>query len=244
MQRSMDARHLNAVANDPAVRPWLGGAGDIDLAQLLVDPANIALQNEHGGFLFCHLGDGRYELHTLFGRSGRGRAVLEASAFATRYMFTATDCVEIVTKCPEPNRAADFMARRAGYRPLFERLGAWEDGSAIRYFWLTFEDWRGQDPTLAEEGHAFHEIIERAKRDAGSALPIHPDDEAHDRAAGAACLMFKAGQTRKAVTTYNRWASLAGYAPVSLLSEAPPMIDIQDAVLGLRAGKLEVLLCR
>lgn len=240
----MDASHLNAVANTPEVRTHLGGEAAIDLSEVLADARNVALQNEHGGFLFLSQGEGRYDLHTMFRRSGRGRALLEAASFAARFMFTATDCTEIVTRCPEPNRAADFMVRKCGFRPIFERQGAWSDGSAIRYFWLSFEDWRAQDETLAAEGHAFHEIIEQAKRDAGSELPIHPDDEAHDRAAGAAALMAKAGQPRKAVSTYNRWASLAGYAPIALLSEAPPIIDIQDAVLGLNSGALEVLLCR
>lgn len=244
MQRTMDASHLNAVANDPDVRPQLGGVGELDLTGLLADASNVALQNEHGGFIFCRQDAGRYELHTLFRPAGRGLALLTAAADAARYMFTATDCLEIVTKCPEPNRAADVMVRRCGFRPLFERAGAWEDGSAIRYFWLSLEDWRGQDPVIVDEGEAFHDLIERAKRERGSELPIHPDDEAHDRAAGAAMLMAKAGQVRKAVWSYNRWAMLAGYAPVKLLSETPPVIDIQDAVLGLRGGALEVLLCR
>lgn len=240
----MDASHLNAVANDPSVRALLGGEGEINLSDVLADARNVALQNEHGGFLFLNQGEGRYDLHTLFRRSGRGRALLDAATFAARYMFTTTDCVEIVTRCPEPNRAADFMVRRCGFRPLFERQGAWVDGSAIRYFWLPFEDWRGQDPAISAEGHAFHETIERAKRERDSSLPIHPDDAAHDRAAGASVLMARAGQARKAVSTYNRWASLAGYAPIALLSEAPLIIDVQDAVLGLSSGALEVLLCR
>lgn len=240
----MDATHLNMVANDPEVRPHIGGEGQLDLSDVLADPRNVALQNEHGGVVFLKQEDGRYELHTMFLRSGRGRQILEFASTSFRYMFTATDCTEIVTRVPEPNKAADSAARRTGFRPIFERRAAWADGSAVRYFWLPFEDWRAQDDTLVAEGHAFHELVEQAKREKGSELPTHPDDEAHDRAAGAAFLMAKAGQPRKAVSTYNRWASLAGYAPLALLSESPPIIDIQDAVLGLRNGALEVLLCR
>lgn len=240
----MDANFLNEVANRPDVRPMLGGLGVLDLGPSLADPRNVALENDHGGFLFVNLGAGRYDLHTLFLPEGRGRPLLEAASVAARHMFTSTDCVELVTRCPEPNRAADLMVRRCGFRPIFERPGAWEDGSAIRYFWLAFEDWRAIDPLIAAEGRAFHHLIERAKHVAGSRSPTHPDDPAHDRAAGAASLMAKAGQPRKAVLTYNRWAELAGYAPIVLLSEAPPIIDIQDAVLGLSDGELEVLLCR
>lgn len=244
MIRTTDAALLNRVANDPAIRPHLGGEGPLDLQPLLSDPRTIALVNEHGGFVFHAHDNTRYEMHTLFLPSCRGKAALWCAAWAFRHLFTTTDCAEIVTKAPASNPAADFMARRAGFRPLFRREAAWPDGSAITYFTLTLDEWRGMDATLPDEGHAFHELIETAKRSTGSALPIHPDDDAHDRAAGLSALMARGGQPQKAVWAYNRWAALAGYAPVRLLSLDPPIIDIQDAVLGLRAGELEVLICR
>jgi hypothetical protein len=244
MIRTMDPARLNAVANDPDVRPMLGGEGPVDLTPTIEDAANIALEFEHGGFVFHRLELGQYELHTLFLPQGRGQSVLLAAAEAFRYLFTATDCMEIVTRAPGSNRPADFMARRAGFEPIFTREKAWQDGSAITYFSLTFDNWRGRDPEIAAEGRVFHQTLEAAKSAAGSAREIHPDDDAHDRAAGAAVMMLKAGQHRKAVWTYSRWARLAGYEPVELVNEAPAIVDIRDAVITVRNGGLEVLKCR
>jgi hypothetical protein len=243
LHRARDATFLNRVANDPSVRPHIGGEGVLDFQPLLNQPLVVALQGEHGAFLFQPLDATRFELHTLFLPEGRGLSLLKAAAEAARYMFVETSCTEIVTKVPQSNRAADFMVRKCGFRPMFERSRAWEDGSDIRFFWLSIEDWRAQDKAIGPEGQAFHELIETAKREAGSTLPTHPDDEAHDRAAGLAVLMAKAGQPAKAVWIYNRWAAFAGYERVALVSEEPPIIDIQDAVIGLKNGELEVLEC-
>lgn len=240
----MDAAHLNRVANDPTVRPMLGGIGDLDVQGLLSTPSNIALENEHGGFIFVCDDAGRYELHTMFLPSGRGAAVLAAVSEALRFMFTATDCGEVITKVPRANRAAAFMARRAGFRLMFRRDGAWSDGTAVEYFSMTLDDWRGLDPAVEPEGHAFHVMIEGAKARCGSELPTHADDPAHDRAAGAASLMARAGNPTKAVWSYNRWARFAGYQTIELLSVCPPLIDVRDALVTTRDGKLEVLQCR
>lgn len=43
-----NATFLNKVANDPDVRPWLLGEGELDLGPLLADPANYGLQCEAG----------------------------------------------------------------------------------------------------------------------------------------------------------------------------------------------------
>jgi len=244
LARTMDARFLNRVANDPVVRPWLGGEGAIDLTGALADPKNIALVGEFGGFVFLWDEATRYELHTLFLSEGRGAGVLPAAEEAFRFLFTATDCLEIVTKIPEGNRAADLMARRAGFTPTFAREAAWPDGSRVVYFTLTLDAWRAKDSALAEEGKAFHQLIEAAKARTGSTMPTHADDEAHDRAAGAAALMAKAGNAQKAVWLYNRWARLASYQSIEIKTIAPPVIDVRDAVLTVRSGDLEVLGCR
>jgi hypothetical protein len=159
-------------------------------------------------------------------------------------MFAATDCLEIVTKVPVTNRPADMMARRVGFREAFRRPGAWEDGSDIAYFALTLDDWRAKDEAALSEGRAFHAMLEAAKISAGSEGPTHPDDDAHDRAAGAAMMMARAGNYRKAVWSYCRWARFAGYQPIELVSEAPPVIDVQDALLTVQGGIVEVLTCR
>jgi len=245
LRRTLDASFLNGIANHPAVRPFIGAtaAGALDLSAFLDHPLNVALVFEHGAFAFEHHEPGRYEVHTFILPEGRGAGVVPASLAAARWMFTHTDAVEILTKVPEPNKPADIMCRRVGFAPLFRREAAWEDGSAITYFALSLDTWRHRDDETLSAGRAFHEALERAKAEAGSRLPTHPEDDAHDRAVGASLLMARAGNARKAVHLYNRWARFAGYAPGALLSDAPATFDVGDAIVAF-TPELEILKCR
>lgn len=235
MRRTMDAAFLNEVANHPDVRPWLEGPpGPLDLTPLIEDSRNVVLLNEHGGFVYHFQEPGLYEVHSLLlpaGRSGSSLAAMQG----LRWMFTATDCVEVSTRVPEANTAALGLTRAMGFSKSFERPG--------NTFWtLTLERWRGRDPELPAHGVRFHEMLEAAKAAAGSSLPTHDDDEAHDRAAGAALLMAEAGQVSKAVRLYNRWARFAGYQTIEMRNET--VIDVRDALLGVVGGRVEVLKCR
>jgi hypothetical protein len=242
----MDAGRLNRVANHPDVRPWLGGEGPVNWAPTLADSRNVALETGHGGWVFINLGDGRYEVHSQMLPEGRGD--WEAARAALRVMFTATDCMEVVSKVPDGNAGAKGIARAMGFQELFRREACWRnpggDIVGISYVGLTLDRWRGRDETLVAAGEWWHENLERAKAEAGSDLPTHPHDEAHERAVGASVLMFKAANPRKGVREYNRWALLAGYAPILLLSEHPVVVDARDAIVSLKGDDLEVLSCR
>lgn len=245
--RTLDATFLNRVANDPAVRPMLGGAGPLDLTEIVGDPGNITLVSEHGGFILHRHEPGIYESHSLF-LPNCGQEPVEAAREGFRYLFIETECLEVVTRVPLINKAALGLARGVGFQPKFERDAAWtcEDGTLTRvsYQGLTLERWMLRDGACKAAGEAFHDQLETAKQAAGSALDPHPEDSAHHHAAGAAMLMCLHGQAAKGVACYNRWARLAGYAPVTLLSEAPVVVDVIDAVVHARAGRMEVLSCR
>jgi hypothetical protein len=245
VRRTLDAAQINGIANHPEVRPHIGypDLGALDFGQFLDNPLNHALAFEDGAFLFAHHEPGRYEVHTLILPKGRGAGVVPASIAAARFMFTATDATEILTKVAGSNKPADLMCRRVGFAPAFTRKAAWCDGSDLTYFVLTLDAWRARDDLLLEEGWAFHAAIDAAKRACGSTLPTHPDDDAHDRAVGAACLMAKAGNSRKAIHLYNRWARFAGYQPGALINDAPATFDIGDAVIAFNPD-LEILKCR
>jgi hypothetical protein len=235
IRRTLDARRLNAVANHPDVRPWIGGAGALDLQPLVGDPANVAIEAEHGGWVFVKHEPGTYELHTLFAPEGRGRRCLAAWREAERFMFTATDAREIVTRVPAHNAGADFAARLCGFAERFRRRDAFltPDGGLVdvSYQARTIDDWWPRDPEALKAGEVFHAQIECAKVEADSALPDHPEDAAHDRAAGAACLMIAARNPRKGAWFYNRWARLAGYPPIAIVGEAPLVIDVGAGVI-------------
>jgi len=228
--RTLDPTVLNEVANHPKVRPWLKGEGEVDLSALICDPANIALQFEGGGWVLRSLGACQYEVHSLFLPEVRGAKVRDNLKDALEYVFLQTDAVKLVTQLPVGNVAARALARIAGFRLWFGE-----------YHVLCIEDWIQASDACLQAGQQFHEKLEAAKRETGSALVVHEDDDAHDRAAGAAFLMGNAGNVAKGVWHYNQWAAVSGYAQISLLSVNPPMVDIVDAVIG-KDG--EILLCR
>lgn len=248
--RTLDPALLNAAANHPHVFPHLGfpgGTEAVDLAPLVTNADNVCMVNEAGGFLAQKVGPGIYEIHSMRTPEGRGDTV-GAAAGALRYLFTATDALEARTKVPACNPAAAGLARAAGFSEVFTREGAWlkPDGQrcSVSYQTLTLDGWRERDITVELDGTAFHQRLEKAKAEAGSALADHPHDESHDRAVGAAVQMIRAGNAEKAVYTYNSWAAFAGYAPITLLSLHPVIIDLVDAVVEVRNNEMEILQCR
>lgn len=241
LRRTLDASLLNRVVNDPAVRPFVGGEGDLDLSPFVADPENFALVTDGGGFLLIRHEPGIYEVHSQFLPEAR-RGSVRAMRDGFDYMFTRTDCERVVTQVPDNNPAAAALAKLAGFRPMFRR----EDAArgATLFMGLTCEEWAQGNRSLEADGEWFHRQLEEAKAAAGSSLPVHGHDPAHERAVGATVRMVRAGNARKGVALYNRWATFAGYAPLSILSERPVVIDVVDAVVGMANNEMEVLLCR
>jgi len=246
VRRTLDPTFLNTVANHPDVRPWIGGGGPLDLSEIISRPENIALQTPHGGWVLHRHEPGIYELHTLFLKSGRGRGYFQAAAEALAYVFAASDAREIVTRVPVSNRGAAMAAARCGFQERFARKDAFKmAGGAlvdVSYQALTLDRWTALSDEVLGPGHWFHAELDGAL--AGANLPEHPDDPAHDRAVGASVLMIRAGNARKGVWAYNRWARLAGYEPIELLNDAPPIIHVGvGVVIEVRDGTMEVIRC-
>jgi hypothetical protein len=156
-----------------------------------------------------------------------------------RWMFTRTDAVEILTKCPDDNPGARMAASWLGFRERFHRTDAWKPGVGISFQALTIDDWYVRDPEAQGVGHAFHEALEAAK---GAHIHQHPEDAAHDQAVGAALMMAYAGQIGKGVAFYNRWARFAGYAEIEQVGER--IIDIRDALVEIGNDAVNVLIVR
>lgn len=240
LHRTMDATFLNSVANREDVRPFLGGEGPIDLGPLLLNPANYGLVVDGaGGWLLQAVLPGVYELHTLFLPEARGASYFVVAREALRWMFTRTDCLEIITKCPDDNGGARMAAGHMGFRERFRREDAWAPGVGISYRVFTLDDWFVRDKAAIMEGRAFHKALEAAKVAAGITLPAHPEDEAHDRAVGAAVLMIRGGQESKAVGFYTRWALFAGYQTFEQVG--PSLFDVREAIVEVSEGQMRVL---
>lgn len=246
IRRTFDPALLNNVVNHPEVRPWVGpGDEPLDLTAFVCDPDNFALVTEGGGFLLHNHGQGIYEVHTQFLPEHRTKT-REAMRSGFDYMFTRTDCERVVTQVPDNNRPAQALAKAAGFRPMFRR----EDGllGPTEYMGLSIDEWAQANAELEADGEWFHDRISTAMKAARPGLPDRPEDKAHDRAAGAAVWMIRRNNVAKGVEFYNRWARLAGYTPVSIISLTPPVINVSETglacIVGLHDQEMEILLCQ
>ncbi len=237
--RSFDAKRLNEIVNDPAVYPWVRGPveGTIDLTFAVENPANVLLVGEHGAMLLIQLQQGLFEAHTQVLPIGRGQWAADFAKACVFWMFTRTACFELMTRCPHGNLGARALARCVGGKKLFTNPRGWtKDGKTIPadIFGITIQDWLLTAKGLEERGHWFHERLAAEYRKLGRKEAPHPDDDTHDRYVGMACEMFLGGQAEKAVILYNRWAVMADYAPIALVSRNPVAIDIVDATIVVR----------
>ena len=247
VERTLDGAFLTSVANDQKVRPFLGGSGELDLSIVVGDPKNYTFQSAYGGFIAMTLGQGRYEVHSLFLPTAPKDFVFAIARDALAYMFARTDCVELLTKVPANNLAAHALAVAGGFQSAFKRESAWETDLglvAVDYRSLSLERWALRTDACADAGKQFHDELEAAKAQASSTAAIHADDAVHDAMVGAAVLMIRAGNTVKAVWSYNRWAAFAGYAQISIVSENPIVIDVVDAVVEIDGSNMKALICR
>jgi hypothetical protein len=195
--RTLNPSYLNEVANHSSVRPWLKGEGALDLAPLVSNPENIALQFDGGGWVLRSLGACRYEVHSMFLPEVRGAKVRDNLKEALEYVFLQTDAVKLVTQIPEGNVAARALARIAGFRLWFGE-----------YHVLCIEDWIQASDACLQAGQQFHEKLEAIS-------PSH--------AAGAALLMLPTNPA-KAVWHYNQWAAVCFAPLLSLVSVSPLMV--------------------
>lgn len=246
MGRTFEWQWLEEVANSPSIRPCLGGDGPIRLQSLAENANNYVFTNEDGGFVVVQLQPGGtvFEVHTIFRPGSPGTKTIRFMRECIAYMFTATPCLELVTRIPSNNAEAERLANIAGFIEKFYRENVPKEGVVTSYRSIPLDRWVAACSTVREAGKAFHTLLENAKKSAGSVLPVHVDEEIHDRWVGAAMLMALQGNTIKAVNSYNAWASFAGYATIVVISEQPPVVDVQDAIIGVNGSKLEVLLCR
>jgi hypothetical protein len=243
IERTFDGAWFNRLCNLPEVRPGLGGKGEIDVAALVENPGNYALRTDLGGFILVGHGAGSYSVHSQFAAEGRGRHAIAAMQAGLDFMFTRTDAMRIFSFCPDDNPATLALAMKGGAKPWFRKEHDEKFGPGMVVRWDIL-DWATTTPELEADGRRFHELLEAAKVTEGSALPQHDDEPAHDRMVGATSRMCRHGQARKGVILYNLWASAAGYAPITLLADDPPLVDVVDGVVGLNHGKIEVLGCR
>ncbi|PPJ43940.1 MULTISPECIES: hypothetical protein [unclassified Pseudoxanthomonas] len=106
---------LQSVMDHPKVRPWIVPDGvDRDIPLAAIFGQGIGLEFDTGGFFFHALGDGVYEVHTLF-LLGTTNA-LDCCKAAAHFMLCGTECTRIVTKVPADNIPAWKLTEKMGFR--------------------------------------------------------------------------------------------------------------------------------
>jgi len=249
-----DAAAINRILNDPSVFPLISipDQQPFDIAPLLADPRYVFLTTA-GGVIVCmpdiEPTSGIYEIHINFLVDYRGRNAIDAAIEACRWMFTHTNCMTLVTRVPIPfNKAAEIAAQKVGGRFWFERKAIWPtaDGPVdVAFYALTLQDWSSRYPEpLIESGRAFHVRLEREYERHNFVHQPHPADESHDLAVGLCAEMIYGGEPEKGVILYNRWARLAGYRMMNIISRNPLMIDISEALVHVTGDTFKVIQCR
>lgn len=236
LELQADARKLNLIVNHPDIHPWVRGltTGELDVSSVVAQDGTVCLLAEHGGVLFQRLQSGLYEAHSQCLPEGRGAWMVRCTAACLHWLFTHTDACEVVSKCPEGNLAAKGLARAVHLVYQFTNPQGWiADDKPIPadVYGLTIQRWMRSAPGLVERGQQFHRRLESEFARHGVAERPHPNDVNHDRYVGMACEMIFAGQPQKAVMFYNRFATMAGYAPIEMVSLEPMAFDIGNAVV-------------
>ena len=128
IRRTFDPTFLNEVVNHAEVRPWLGQdrASRISMDALIANPDNVALVNDHGGFIYVMRALREYEVHTQFLPRGRGASAVTAAKASLRYMFDVMNAKLIVTDVPDDNSGAMRLALGVGFEHVRDRFD--EDG--------------------------------------------------------------------------------------------------------------------
>lgn len=249
IDRQFTARLLNKVVNDPSVYDWVRGTfeGPMDLTPIVANHNNVLLMGEHGGILFMQHQQGLYEAHAQVVTAGRGKWATEMTQEALHWMFTRTDAVEIVTRVPRGNIGALALTKRMGFVLEFTRNKGWtKAGQPIPadVYSLKVQDWMRDAPGLKQRGDWFHTKLEAEYERIGANHGIHPDDDTHDQFVGATIDMIFGGQPQKATVFYNRWAVMAGYQPIRIMTLAPLTLDIQESLIAVRNDDFWVMACQ
>jgi len=136
---------LQSVIDDPRVFPLIAPDGVTSAPLSAIFDQGLGLEFDTGGFFFHRLGDGVYEVHTLF-RPGT-RNAYECCQAAAHYLFCGTDCMQIVTKVPAFNVPAWRLTEKMQFQPTHTRNNAYRHGGELhdmKHYALSMDAWMRQ----------------------------------------------------------------------------------------------------
>lgn len=246
LAQHLDAGAINKIMNHPTVRPWVAsGTHEIDMQGQLDNKSNILLMGEHGGIIFLNVLPGVYEAHTQVLPEGRGEWMDSLGHSAMHWMFTKTDCYELITRVPRPHTRAKAAAIRSGGKYEFTR----QDGCLFRdritpvdIYTVRIQDWCVSGAFLEDIGRWFHTRLHEEADRLGIEEPPHADDTNHNTVVGAVYSMMSNGQLLKGLNIYNRWAIISRHPTITLTSVDPPTIKMDIGYLKMNNNNIELSL--
>lgn len=234
MRRDFTPERVNRVINHPSVLLWMAPQPLpelLDFSRLMADTSNVVLFSDFGGAIFLQLDETCFELHTQFLPEVRGRPVVRFMHQALEYIFTHTNCMNVMTKVPLHNAAARALTQHFHFTLEGTRKGHWNAGDAgmmdVEYYNYNWDDWVRHSPLLATQGETFHQRLESECERLGVANVAHPADIWHDHVVGATLDTVYAGLVDKACILYNRWAKFAEYATLRVVSRLPAIVEFE-----------------
>lgn len=249
------AAEINRILNHPSVFPWvaLPGQDKFDVSRIVVDPRVVFLRCEGGVMVLAPDGEaasGMWEAHTSFLDGYRGKEALDCAREMMAWMFCHTGAMMLWTRVPVHNQAALAMIRAVGASLWFTKSKSFPTDKGpvdVRFYALPIHDWIRKAKGLVEAGKWFHRRIEEefgrlghANGHASRWRDDHDDDD-HDRFAGACVEMIRGGQPAKGIILYNRWARVAGYREVSLISTDPVVIETDGVLIHVKGDDFKVV---
>jgi hypothetical protein len=123
LERSFDVDAINAAANRPDVRPFIGPAslGELDFEDAVTDYNNWFLMGEHGGFVLVWSAPGVYEVHVFIATEGRGKWAAQAWVAAREYA-AQNGAKMLWARIAPAAKFVSMFARRGGMKPTYEML--------------------------------------------------------------------------------------------------------------------------
>jgi hypothetical protein len=239
MFRTLNATIFNTIANNPDIRPYLGGTQTLDLTSAVENPVNFCFLNDDktGGHICTSMGNGVYDVHTLSLPEARGKNMLKLMQDCRAFMFLQTDCIELQTFVPDEAPQVNLWADLAGFRKEYWRPSCFNFKSKMiggTFYSMTYRDWVVKDRANLKAGKVFHDQLEQLE------LKDHPDDEVHDSWAGAVVRAI-GGNLGKAISYYNQWSARCSLTQFSILSFSPITVQMGSSILQLSNRIIYVL---
>lgn len=124
LHRSFDIERINALANHPEIRPFVGGdiSERLDLTPAIGNTRNVWLIGDHGGFLYQWTSPGCYEVHTMIEPTGRGAWASAAASASLRAMSQGFSAKQVWTRIKPDQLHVISYAMAAGLSPCGNEL--------------------------------------------------------------------------------------------------------------------------